>query len=194
MITIYFSESIVKTRWKNLRDSYRKLLFRMLEDPTEPSIPKWRYFANMEFIRSIVLNTKSKVNDITLNQSPDMISVKAEFTTPCDGNMDDKLSEDPLIFSMEPSTSDIKMERMEKMHSPSMDSNSSHFLEPEIDTLPEKLTGYPNDDDLQFLLSLHPHLKHCSMNKKLILRMKIEKLVNDEVYSTGNGDNSLHDS
>ncbi|KAF5304822.1 hypothetical protein FQR65_LT07839 [Abscondita terminalis] len=171
------SKEVIKTRWKNLRDSYRKLLMRERANPYVDVI-KWKYFRDLEFIRNIVLNTKPKVSDISLQKITDA-----------------EVRKDPLFLGNELDFGDIKME-----HSASAQGNinsdsetSSPYIHPEVDLNKtdsnERLTTtYPNDDDLQFLLSLYPHFRQVPMAQKLPLRIKIEKIVYDQLYG---GDNSI---
>lgn len=192
------TKEIVKARWKNLRDSYRKLLLRVVDNPQILGTLKWRYFQHMDFIKDIVLCTKSKVLDISLKGS-EIVSIEPDYSVTFEGTLESsESSEDPLSISNEFQTeSEVKIEKGVKRKAPNSETGStlsSHLAD--VDTemenkeLEEKLTtNYPNDDDLQFLLSLYPHFKQVSMTRKLPLRMKIERIIHEELYD-GHGDSS----
>ncbi|KAF2883425.1 hypothetical protein ILUMI_22735 [Ignelater luminosus] len=185
------SKEIVKARWKNLRDSYRKLLFKSLEQSQSEDIhPKWRYFQHLDFIKDIVLSTKSKVSDISLKNA-EMVSIEPDYSVTLETSLSDT-AEDPLSFHND----------LDSISNVSTSNNSNHLNELKVEKgLKRKLPDgieievvekpdihekpnivYSNDDDVQFLLSLHPHFKQVPMHKKLLLRMKIERLIHDEVY------------
>ncbi|KAK4885767.1 hypothetical protein RN001_002038 [Aquatica leii] len=168
------TKEIVKTRWKNLRDSYRRLLMRAMGNPQEVEVIKWRYFHDMNFIKDIILNTKSKVSDISIQS--------------IENSADNDTHEDPLLLNNEIDIDDIKVENgtVRKIINLNAET-SSPYMDSDMDLnrtdSNERVTSsYPNDDDLQFLLSLYPHFKQVSLSQKLPLRIKIEKLIYEQLY------------
>ncbi|XP_031328408.1 uncharacterized protein LOC116159544 isoform X2 [Photinus pyralis] len=201
-LQLFAGEEIVKARWKNLRDSYRKLLLRVIDNPQLLGTPKWRYFQHMDFIKDIVLSTKSKVLDISLKGS-EIVSIEPDYSSVTfEGTMQEsnESSEDPLSINHDFSPeSPVKVERGVKRKQSNHENGtpqSTHQLDTDSEIenrdVEEKSTAnYPNDDDLQFLLSLYPHFKQVPMARKLPLRMKIEKIIHEELYD-GQRDNSFN--
>ncbi|XP_017772533.1 PREDICTED: uncharacterized protein LOC108559696 [Nicrophorus vespilloides] len=170
------SKEILKSRWKNLRDSYRKIIRK--SDGRE-SDPKWPYYNAMEFMREITINARPKVMDITRK----VPSIEPDYSLTLVRDNED---------SIDHISDGIKQEKSLKRHA--ADDLVTQFLEIESEKSQaehEKAAAAAvarhlyDDDDYQFLVSLQPHLKQVALNRKLPLRMKIEQLVYDEIYAHG---------
>ena len=193
---VFVAESIVKARWKNLRDSYRKIIKKL--ENLETDDPKWPYFKSMEFMRDITLNTKPRNVDITMLKS-EIVSIEPDYSITLSA-MDEGMS-------AEHSSLEFFDRRRENVGSAGSQGTSgkqetkpgrpripedlaAHFLElgndrckHEQDRISPSLRGLQEDDDFQFLLSLIPHLKQVPTGRKLPLRIRIEQLIYEELYN-----------
>ncbi|XP_018321980.1 uncharacterized protein LOC108734799 [Agrilus planipennis] len=176
-------KQVARTRWKNLRDSYRRLIVKQYETGEEP---KWRYFKMMSFLKDAVMSTKPRTLDVSLMSK---MAQSSSF-----GNMlKTEPSEDEYV-----SFSDINVVDSEETSNLETLLRSCRKKRPSDDCEPEYIEVQgsienenhikvmrlsSNDEDLQFLLSLHSHLKKVPPHKKLIVRMKLEKIFYEELYS-----------
>ncbi|GJQ81070.1 hypothetical protein Trydic_g21876 [Trypoxylus dichotomus] len=196
-------KDIIKARWKNLRDSYRKILRKM--SITEYMNPKWPFFKAMEFLKEITLNIKPRNMDITLRKSETQIEADYSLTL-LSPSVDDDGPIDPISFAQKLNRQQTQYQQTSSSRGTKRsiddDDTSVDILELEnscgtAEALLSKQEGerqlspratLPDDDDYQFLLSLYPHLRLVSPKRKLMLRMKIEQLLYNELYvssSTG---------
>lgn len=171
---------------------------------TEFADPKWPFFKSMEFLKEITLNIKPRNMDITLRKNETQIEADYSLTL-LSPSVDDDEPLDPLSFAQ-------KLNRQQALYQQSSNRRSSPFRgrkrsldddEVSVDilelenssgtaetvlskqTVEKQLssrTSLPDDDDYQFLLSLYPHLRLVSAKRKLMLRMKIEQLIYNELY------------
>lgn len=170
------TEPLVKARWKNLRDAYRKLVRKTMRTGQPP---RWPYFKSMNFL---TLTDVPRDSGTKQGQKIEDISNDADYTT----NSDD----DPLSLTAQ----SLKMEKDIKRNSEEL---PRHFLEVEseraslsLNEQQQQQTVSADDEDYQFLLSLYPHIKQVPLNRKLPLRMKIEQVIYEELYSLPSTSNS----
>lgn len=128
----------------------------------------------MEFLKG-ALTDVPRGRDITQSGTKmEEMSIDPDYAT---NNSDD----DPLSLTAQ----SLKLEKDVKRHHVS-EELPRHFLEVESEraSLSEhQQTVNVDDDDYQFLLSLYPHFKQVPLNRKLPLRMKIEQVIYEELYS-----------
>ncbi|XP_022900699.1 uncharacterized protein [Onthophagus taurus] len=178
------SKEIVKTRWKNLRDSYRKIM-RKLEN-LETDDPKWSYFKAMEFMKDITLSVRARSHDISLKKADGTLEPDYSITLLSTSAED---SVDPLQMGFHHHLRPpfhIKQEAGTGRRRHATEDLVTHFLDLDADKHEHEKQlarlAVHEDDDYQFLVSLYPHLKQVPVNRKLMLRMKIEHLIYNEVY------------
>lgn len=201
------TESIIKTRWKNLRDSYRKII-KNNPDDSDRCNAKWRYYKAMGFMKMITMHTTPRSSDITKTEE---VPIEPDCTLKLE-MQDDSLfqgvsgkeslaikreaAEDLVSHFLELQPDDdsvnglgaeedyhfLRAKRMaEEYHAKDAENAEYHFRAGSyVDESRGKKA--PNDEDYQFLMSLHPYLSQVAQNRKLPLRMKIEQLIYDEVY------------
>ncbi|KAI4468703.1 hypothetical protein MML48_2g00001616 [Holotrichia oblita] len=170
---------------------------------TEFADPKWPFFKSMEFLKEITLNIKPRNMDITLRKNETQIEADYSLTL-LSPSVDDDEPLDPLSFAQKLNRQQALYQQTSNHRSPlrgikrSVDEdevsvdileleNSSGTAETVLSkqTVEKQLpprTSLPDDDDYQFLLSLYPHLRLVSAKRKLMLRMKIEQLIYNELY------------
>lgn len=156
--------------------------------------PKWPFFKAMEFIKEITLNIKPKNTDITLRRNEPQLEADYSLTL-LSPSVNDDGPLDPLSFTQ-------KLARQQSHYQQAAYRGIKRaFEEDDVDVLeldscgtddtlrskhPPPRTILQDDDDYQFLMSLHAHLKQVPTKRKLMLRMKIEQLIHDELYVSSN--------
>lgn len=166
---------------------------------TDFTDPKWPFFKAMEFLKEITLSIKPRNMDITLRKSDTQIEADYSLTL-LSPSVADEGPIDPLSFTQ-------KLNRQQSQYqqaslnrgikrSADEDETSVDILELENSCgtaegwlsrqiAERQLTArssLSDDDDYQFLLSLYPHLKLVPPKRKLMLRMKIEQLIYNEIH------------
>lgn len=130
----------------------------------------------MEFLRGALSDVPRARDVIERGAKTEEISIDADYGATMTSNSDD----DPLSLTAQ----NLKMEKDVKRHSG--DELPRHFLEVESERASfseSQQAANAEDDDYQFLLSLYPHFKQVPLNRKLPLRMKIEQVIYEELYS-----------
>ncbi|XP_018321982.1 uncharacterized protein LOC108734800 [Agrilus planipennis] len=169
-----------RTKWKMLRDTYRKLIFKKLH------IRKWRYMKEMEFLRETLLTAPwNKAKPRT------QIRIKTESVDDDAAYVTDTVITDPLQY---PETNDMSQEDFTQNSSLNQEIKSKVFggSVPHRERTEKIVWMAAQDHDLQFLLSLHGHFKEIPPHRKLPLRMKIEELILEEIYKRR--DNEMSES
>lgn len=169
---------MLKTRWKNLRDSYRKIVKNI--DYGEKEDAKWAYFNAMDFLREITLGTASRP---PLDEDPESISIMPDYTL----TLQPKCTVDEALSDSEPARKrpaykdNIKEEMLDMCYEiPRVEYETGQH-----DSYGDRGRPVDFDDDQHFLLSLHKYFKQVPMMKKLGLRMKIEQLIYEALEDSG---------
>jgi hypothetical protein len=200
---------LAKTKWKGLRDNFRKELQKikkpMLKDSVPPPMPRWVHYKALQFLRDVMQPRKISRN------RPVTSMCNKEYELP-EGTNEEIMSEG----------------ESQKHEAASSDDDASKILDPEPATTscqPGKHSRAPkhrtakstlnyqqemlrleekkmerifkqqddnNDDDLNFFRSLVPYMKMLPPYKKLCLRSQFQNMLANEISTNEN--NSLHPS
>ncbi|XP_049869588.1 uncharacterized protein LOC126369273 [Pectinophora gossypiella] len=152
-------EDIIKTKWKNLRDlfkrEYKKNRCKKLENYTG----KWKYFKSMWFIQTpsdYVANGADEENED--NQSRDNDETEGEVNQ-------DKNPFEPVM----------------KFDPPDEPDESQVYIE-DADIIPDKRRRFNDGDyDMMYLQSLTPYFSELDPMRKLVVRSKINDLLMTEL-------------
>ncbi|KAK3909896.1 Transcription factor Adf-1 [Frankliniella fusca] len=173
-----FNKSPEETRkkWKGLRDTFRAQLRRcpngLEKDLSEDDYPQWVLFKHLMFLKGqMKARHRGDYESVYNGSYPVPVNVKEE---PADEDLEDVLNPtDNLDQARLAPTASCDTHR---------DLGSRGVKRPALDEL------YAGDEDYHFLLSLLPHVRKLSPERKLQVRARLEALVCSEVYGDGRGD------
>ncbi|KAK3925146.1 Transcription factor Adf-1 [Frankliniella fusca] len=170
-----------RKKWKGLRDTFRRELRKcpngFEEDLSEDDYPQWVFFKHLMFLKGQMKARRRGEYESVYNGSPHPVNVKEE---PADEDSEDVLNPTDNVeqASLEPIVScDCDTPR---------DLGSRGVKRPALDEL------YAGDEDYHFFLSLLPHVRKLSPERKLLVRSRLQALVCSEVYGDGRGDRGDH--
>ncbi|XP_044764520.1 uncharacterized protein LOC123321081 [Coccinella septempunctata] len=179
----FIPENVVRTKWKNLRDTFRKELKKMPVKRSGDGASSWRsswpYFDNLYFLKDQFTARKSTSNlpdgeifDEDLNSQLSNEEILDNVDPPSMVDISQSCINEPSTST--PSVSNFSRKR-------ESDHNDCHTpLEEKIKLLSNQKK--PPDEDECFFESLLPHIRTLSPRKKMLLRMNIQKEVYDCVY------------
>lgn len=188
---ISLSGSIVRTKWKSLRDNFR----RELQKKPHPRSgddgflagwkSPWKYFESLHFLQDqftprVAGGSLPEINDSLttdspgegMDEPPPTESEEAQMTTPTCSSVD----------SREASGS---APRKRRRPTDEIGSALIRIEERKLKMLENNRTQVPKvvDEDVAFFDSLLPHVKSLPPTEKLLLRIKMQQLVYDFVRS-----------
>lgn len=196
-----YLEEVLKSRWKGLRDTFRK-------EYKKPGDSKWIHYKNLTFLEDVMFDTappKSALpisNDDSVSsdkKSNDKIKKDSDSVKDvvyfCDDNTNEEISNDEidlgdftptelLTTEMEQvdGDSDINIVNLNSRTGVNSDCTDSEVGDSKI--IPnDQLINQAIDDDYHFFMSLIPHVKSLPPDQKLLLRMKMQEIIYNEVKS-----------
>ncbi len=186
-ISFFSSEEAVKTKWKNLRDTFRKELKKISDSPENCKTEEecelmacryagtWPHFYMMRFLLTVV-SFKSGDDNLPSAESPvlpiDYVNPKIEIE-------EELPYEEEMVVESGASmgtTYEGESTLQKKFKSPSSNLQIQR-LERRIASLEET----QEDEDLNFFKSLVPHVKRLPTVNKLRFRSKVEELLANEI-------------
>ncbi|XP_055322120.1 uncharacterized protein LOC129578069 [Sitodiplosis mosellana] len=202
---------VLKAKWKGLRDMFRVEIKRIpRNDAGDPLIQpedfesKWTHYRSLLFLADHMRSRNSKSMDAA--QKLDVYDSYSYVTA--DYNVIERGADVQEVQSIKQEAFDVTKKNQHKRknsESPTPESVVANLLQsPEAQTNSKKriLSSTPMDlltvgdaseigdrimnDDYHFLLSLQPFMAELSPIQKLRLRMKIQKLVFEELYANEN--------
>ncbi|BES94647.1 Hypothetical protein NTJ_07456 [Nesidiocoris tenuis] len=142
-----------KSKWRGLRDYYRQQRRRNIDQPVEAQFSSWAHFAEMSFLEGTMTPRSGR-------------AIKGETSeTPIELNRDEGVDQGWTNGSQEPT-----------------DAIPSYNLVPQVRYADSIESSDPDDDDLHFFKSLLPDVKSLPRHKKLLIRLKIQELIINEIY------------
>ncbi|CAH2240831.1 uncharacterized protein LOC120624438 [Pararge aegeria] len=155
---------MIRKRWKNLKDAFRKELKRVLVQDIEAS--SWQHFEQLSFITEAILKGI---------RNKDINALSTEETA--DGDSDDPLSVKTEIPEAEPSTSMDGNSTLEISYA--NDDSMSHLANRNLNVMQHnnkrKALEDEYDADYMFLVSLLPTMRQLSEIQKLQFRGKVNQ-------------------
>lgn len=187
-ILFCLAEKLLRTKWKSLRDNFRQEIKKIpkhctLEDGTSTGyVPTWAHFPKLTFLT-------------------DQMSLKQPFLL----NITEHLNEDSPDNTQEPLTDDLSLISEEQDHSISV-TNGRHPQKRKLTAIAtnsekrhcnihsdsaedsfsffDENSSQEGNDDYHFFMSLLPYVRFLPRPKVMLLRMKIQEMVYNELYST----------
>lgn len=192
---LYFLGNLVRSKWKTLRDTFRKELKKMpmkrSGDGASETVWKssWAHFESLYFLKDQFTARKSTGNlpeigtDIVIEDTFETYAENLE-----NNNIDDTSSaSNEQQNTSQPNTSSASTPviRGRKRKSENDDIGAALInLEKNKIRILEKETK--NDEDELFFQSLLPHLRPLPPHQKMLLRIKIQELVYNFIYRNQN--------
>ncbi|XP_072143796.1 uncharacterized protein [Dermacentor andersoni] len=191
-----FAENIVQTRWKSLRDKFRRLLMAMkkeqksgagAEETDATEHVAWPYFELLMFLKDSVEGRPTSGNMKTAEQllldissqgscsDIDAVSVTSECTqdvplTPASGTAEDTISDEST--PNEPTCAPIQPQQKKK--------RNRDMYEKELQNVANQLNNYkPRDMDEHFALALLEHMRTVRPENKIDLQLKLLQVVKE---------------
>nr|XP_050022800.1 uncharacterized protein LOC126516741 [Dermacentor andersoni] len=192
------AENIVQTRWKSLRDKFRRLLMAMkkeqksgagAEETDATEHVAWPYFELLMFLKDSVEGRPTSGNMKTAEQllldissqgscsDIDAVSVTSECTqdvplTPASGTAEDTISDEST--PNEPTCTPIQPQQQKKKK------RNRDMYENELQNVANQLNNYkPRDMDEHFALALLEHMRTVRPEKKIDLQLKLLQVVKE---------------
>lgn len=177
------AEEAVKTKWKNLRDTFRKEL-KKIPDSLDDDVNlvsrytgTWPHFEAMQFLQSVVTLKSADSNAVSFDS--DFLPLDLVNADMKDGSGYDHDDPELLSISYESTaataTGDSMVARKRRLHSLEV---SSYEENRKISVLEERLE---DDEDLNFFKSLIPHVRHLPSLNKLHFRSQVQALLISEI-------------
>ncbi|XP_055909035.1 uncharacterized protein LOC129943767 [Eupeodes corollae] len=195
IIVFQISGANVKLKWKNLKDTFRRVL-RKAPRPVSgseapPTKPKWPFFEMMAFTRQTIEPDPTEGN----LREPESYSMAqnrffAETISDLLEEEDVTLSSVNMLTNSTPSTSTSCPQnvRKNKNKRASTYNLESEFLELEKERLQilkkEVAKKEEDSDDLQFFKSLLPFMAQFNNFEKLEIRTDIQNIILDKLKNT----------
>lgn len=158
----FVSECILRAKWKNLRDLFKKEVKKFKTSSLSNYRGRWRYFQPLWFLYKICeynFDDEGQENDDQQDEEADNLS-NTEYLEECfQGDCDVDAVEVDRIFKVE--TNDVDFA--------------------EVDPISEQKPSADDDYDLMFLKSLVPYFRQLDSMRKLVLRSKMQDMLMNEI-------------
>lgn len=161
----FVSECILRAKWKNLRDLFKKEVKKFKTSSLSNYRGRWRYFQPLWFLYKICEynfdsnDDEGQENDDQQEEEVDNLSNTEYLEESFQGDCDVDAVEVDRIFKVE--------------------SNDVDFVEE--DPISEQKPSTDDDYDLMFLKSLVPYFRQLDSMRKLVLRSKIQDMLMNEI-------------
>ncbi|XP_069688245.1 uncharacterized protein [Periplaneta americana] len=172
-----------KTKWKNLKDTFRKLLTKPPQVPSgtgesfpDRDKPKWKHYEFMLFIKDVLQHSQTNGN-LTSNEDKDMLREESDIEFNNDNDTKEFFEELQHCDSLENSSS-----RGTKRKD-TCDTTENEYLQLEErrtePTLSIQRDKQETGADYHFLMSLLPYIEELDPLEKLELRSKVQMCVTE---------------
>lgn len=207
-----FSETLVKRKWKNLRDQFAvelgKFTPRTGDAAGDTQTSKWQYFKSLHFLKDVVKPRASTGNFSSLlakGTAETSLPGPSQVRNQTDG-VESPLDEEECVPASPTLTQDVPVRGDEDFDKQRITSNSSRPKKQTAGKRPKKedynqsildierqIMQYlienssrkrakDDDEDLMFFKSLLPHVKKIPDANKLTFRSHIQELVQQFAY------------
>ncbi|XP_026324833.1 uncharacterized protein LOC113233831 [Hyposmocoma kahamanoa] len=153
------TEIILRAKWKNLRDLFKKELKKFKTTSLSNYKGRWRYFQPLWFLFKIC-DTNF---DAETQENDDQLEVEV-----------DSLSNTEYLEESGQEDYDVEIDNFFQV-----ESNKVDFLQE--DPISERKPYADDDYDLMFLKSLMPYFRQLDSMRKLVLRSKIQDMLMNEI-------------
>jgi hypothetical protein len=184
-----FAEEAAKSKWKGLRDNFRKEIKKAHKpksgEGAPPHTSRWIHLKSLEFLRDVMEPGKTSGNiafpTICKPEQPDSeateINVEEnEVRSACSEDATSETHPSPTCEAPKRKRGRSNFSYQEKM---------VQIEEKKLEWL-SKQEDDQNDDDLHFLRSLLPYMKQIPPNRKLFFRSQIQNMMADEINAPQN--------
>ncbi|CAH1982190.1 unnamed protein product [Acanthoscelides obtectus] len=193
------TRSIVRTKWKNLRDTFRKELkkkpVQRSGDEASSWTSSWQYFDSLYFLKD---QFTARVSTGNLPETEQNINILDEETNtqlsehrsePNKPNLDDSTYADKLPLTNDSSQNKSSLtitptvNKLKRKNQNDTDVGAALIrLEEQKLRILEKEKKTLDEDDC-FFDSLLPHIRPLTPQRKMLLRMRIQELVYNFIYN-----------
>jgi len=203
LLQIFLTENYAKSRWKSLRDTFRKEFKKFKEQRlahgSSAPVPRWLHYKDLQFLEDVMQSRKLSpvVADTPVHekkyQPPQ--AHNEEITSVEEGQEYDAelADEDPCTILQSQSAPTLCQPRpittthKHKRARPSLNyqKENLHLERNEMEWVPRQQDD-DDDDDLNFFKSLVPYMKKLPPYKKLCLRSQFQNLLANEISAIEN--------
>lgn len=201
IVNILFVVKSVKTKWRNLRDTFRVILAKCKGAPSGSSgdlcvQPTWPYYQQMLFLKdhmqhrpssgSLQKSTKvsiSAARSHANSEVADMLDIEildsSDFDIPFSsfGSQEDIESSTNEVFSPVPKKKNKKTHWTDQIVE--IEQNKLEIFKERANAENEE-----NDEDWHFFKSMMPHMKAIAPKEKLSCFIKIQQIIEQFAYPT----------
>lgn len=175
----FVSEVIIRAKWKNLRDLFRKDVKKFKTTSLKNYRGRWRYFQPLWFLYKICdkkFNDESQDDDDDDKNNDEENNDEENHDDEKDGEVDNLSNTEYLE---ETDQEDCEGNAVEIQNVFQVPCKNVEYLEE--DPISERKPYVDDDYDLMFLKSLMPYFRQLDSMRKLVLRSKIQDMLMNEI-------------
>jgi len=200
---IFLTENYAKSRWKSLRDTFRKEFKKFKEQRlthgSSAPIPRWLHYKDLQFLEDVMQSRKLTPNVLDTSvhekkyQPPQAHDEEVKSVGERQEYDAEHADEDSCTILQSHSTSTpcqprpITTAQKHKRARSSLNyqKDNLHLERTEMEWVPRQQDD-DDDDDLNFFKSLVPYMKKLPPYKKLCLRSQFQNLLANEISAIEN--------